>query len=136
MYFLDSSIIIEALKGNENAVLLWEKILKKGKLILFINEVVYSETFYQLSIKKNFPVSEIYKLLRKSTYFLPINELIIDLSVEAMNNYKLLPNDSFILGTCKFYQIPNLISLDTDFIEPCIHEKINLINSTENFIRR
>jgi len=131
MYFLDSSIIIETLKGNKTAILIWDKIKEKKKLILFINEVVYSETIYQLCIKKNFSLEKIYFLLKNSTYFLKINEIIIENSITYIKKFNLRPHDAFIISTCKFYEIPNIISLDKDFIKPCNMERIKLINSNK-----
>ena len=48
-----------------------------------------------------------------------------------MNGYKIKPNDSLIIATCKFYKIDKLISLDSDFEKICKDEKIQLINSKE-----
>ena len=45
--FLDSSIIIESLKGNEKAIEI-VKYLNEKKFNIYINEVVVSEVLYQL----------------------------------------------------------------------------------------
>ncbi|NPA39161.1 MAG: PIN domain-containing protein [Thermodesulfobacteria bacterium] len=45
--------------------------------------------------------------------------------------YGLLLNDTLVLATCKHYGIKHLISIDSDFPEPCKKEGIILINSAE-----
>jgi len=56
MFFIDSSIIIEALKinGNEEASKIWEQILKSlyfSTVGFYVNAIVYSETVYKLLIR-------------------------------------------------------------------------------------
>ena len=44
-----------------------------------------------------------------------------------MDKYNLLPNDAIILATCKLHGIPNLVSHDSHFDEPCKAEGITLL---------
>ena len=51
LIFLDSSVLIEGLKGNPSAISLFEKVLKSG-LIPVINDVVFSEfLFHYIALK-------------------------------------------------------------------------------------
>ena len=127
--FIDSSIIIEVFKGNQKAIDIAEALLFRN--FICINEVVYSEVMYQLCFRKDFSKEKIGKLLLESFNFLNINKNILALSLNYMNSYKIKPNDSLIVATCKFYKIDKLISLDSDFEKICKNEKIQLINSKE-----
>jgi predicted nucleic acid-binding protein len=51
-----------------------------------------------------------------------------------MKKYNLLPNDSIIVATCKFYKISNLASYDSGLIEVCKNEKIVLIDKVEKLV--
>ncbi len=46
---------------------------------------------------------------------LEINKEVRNLAYEFVRKYGLLPNDSLILSTCKYYGIKYLISFDGDF---------------------
>ena len=46
-----------------------------------------------------------------------------------MSKYNLLPNDAIILATCKLHGITQLASHDTDFIDPCKAEGIELLKN-------
>ncbi len=129
-FFVDSSIIIETLKGNEKAVNIFNILEKIDKLDLFINQTVVSESVFQLTYKRKFLIDEI-KEIFDNFYFLRDNESIIELAFYLMNRYNLKPNDALILATCKQYNISYLISLDSDFKEPCKKEGIILIDSVE-----
>jgi len=126
-YFYDSSLIIEGYKNNPLAVLIYQKLAKINHSA-YINIIIWSEVSYILISKKCFSVDEL--RIRFSKFnFLNSSQLIYELAFDFMQKYNLKPNDAFILATCKFYQIPNLVSLDSHFVEPCKAENINLINS-------
>ncbi len=135
-FFIDSNIIIEAFKKNglKDAFLIWQRILD---LFLehdfFINLVVKNEVAYHLYVKRKLLSIEDLKTLLKAFKNLPIVEEIEDDMLRLMENYNLKPNDALILATCKYYQIPYLVSLDTDFEEPCKGEGITLINTPQRF---
>ncbi len=130
-FFIDSSIIIETLKGNKEAIRIIAVLFEEINYIdLFINPTVFSETIFQLYYKRKFSLDEIKEFIIKAK-ILAENEIIVRKSLDFIIKYNLKPNDALILATCKHYQIPYLISLDSDFNEPCEKEGIVLVNSVE-----
>ena len=135
-FFIDSNIIIEAFKRNglKDAFLIWQRILD---LFLehdfFINLVVKNEVAYHLYVKRKLLSIEDLRALLKAFKNLPIVEEIEDDMLRLMENYNLKPNDALILAACKYYQVPYLVSLDTDFEEPCKGEGVTLINTLQRF---
>ena len=135
-FFIDSNIIIETFKRNglKDAFLIWQRILD---LFLehdfFINLVVKNEVAYHLYVKRKLLSIEDLRALLKAFKNLPIVEEIEDDMLRLMENYNLKPNDALILATCKYYQVPYLVSLDTDFEEPCKGEGVTLINTLQRF---
>ncbi len=126
--FIDSSIIIEVFKENKEALQIIELIKDRSNIIPHINPIVVSEVSYFLLKRTKISVQEIKDLL--SGYnLLDTNKEIINNAFNYIEKYQLYPNDAFILATCKYYGIKNLLSLDVDFIKCCLQEKINLINS-------
>jgi len=68
------------------------------------------------------------------TFLSPLNLLqipapAITLGLDFMKKYNLLPNDAFILATCKLQGIAVLASFDSDFKNACVQEGIVLINN-------
>lgn len=53
------------------------------------------------------------------------------ITYELCEKHGLLPTDATVLATCRYYRIPYLISLDSDFQKACEEEGIELINSVE-----
>ena len=114
---------------------------------LCINPIIYSEfMFHYISI-----ISGKSPLTLKNSELLPtiikenepleliqalsiteLNEETVELSYRFMRIYRLLPNDSLILADCVNSGIKFLASFDSDFIEPCAKEHINLIRSIED----
>ncbi len=127
--FLDSSLIIEGLKGNPEALRILIK-LTKLSIRLYINSVVASEVVYQLHSKRGYNLKQLEQHLL-SFSILETNEKTINLMFNLIEKYALKPNDALILATCKQYNISHLISLDSDFKEACEKEKIILINSAQ-----
>lgn len=129
-FFLDSSVIIEAFKGNENAI----EIISALKFLLFkklyINEVVWSETVYQLCVKRFLEREEVFPFLDRF-FFLNVGLNIIKIAKSLIISYNLKPNDALIFATCKYYNIRNLISLDEDFKGACEKEGFVLVDSIE-----
>ena len=128
---IDSSVIIEALKGNKIAVDLFlslkQIVLKK----IYINNIVWSEIVYQLVFKRDFKKEEIFEILN-SFFFFVIDEEVLEKAQNFVCLYNLRPNDALILATCKHYRIKYLISIDrNDFAIPCEKEGIVLIDSAE-----
>ena len=76
-------------------------------------------------------VSLFWRYFLSNFKILPIDEEILKLGEKYIEIYGLLPNDALVLATCKNHSIKYLISIDTDFPEPCKKEGIVLINSAE-----
>ncbi len=131
-FFIDSNIIIESLKeeGLKEAYDIMN-LLMNMNLLPFVNFVVLNEAVFILHYKKKLlELEEVLDFLN-SFIKLPLNELIEELAVSYMRKYKLKPNDALILATCKHYEIPYLISLDSDFKKACKKEGIVLVDSVE-----
>ncbi len=137
-FFVDSNIIIETFKEHYNKVafeildILLSCIFEGINVNTYVNNIVESEVVFQLIFKGK---SLLNKKKLKAVLFtfksLEIGENIRHLFWKYMENYNLKPNDALILATCKHYNIPYLISLDSDFKEPCKKEGIVLIDSVE-----
>lgn len=143
--FLDSSILIEYIKGTQIELL---ELLIASKTENYINHIVYSEFVYHflsvmsgkspLRLKKSSRINEIPKEHEPIEFIrnfriLDMDEEIIDKSDYFMSNYNLLPNDALIFATCHIHGIKHLASFDGDFKEVCDKEDISLINSPEKF---
>jgi len=59
---------------------------------------------------------------------LPIDKKVCEQTVQCVKKYNLKMHDAFILASCIVYKIPNLVSLDKHFINPCEEENITLVN--------
>jgi hypothetical protein len=136
--FIDSSILVEYLKDNPEAVEIFEKI-ENLQVILFINPVVFSEVSYlflkypSLRQKKS-DLKKLFELLN-SFGMLELAKEAVVLAQDFMASYDLFPNDALILATCKFFGINYLISLDGDFRKGCKDEGIFLLSSTKEVAR-
>lgn len=144
--FLDSSILIEYRKGVKTELL--DLLLDKANLRLFISQTVASEyLFYLLAIfggkapltlKVN---QEIGLTLQKAQpdslvekiQWLPDNDSLFPTAVQLMSQHNLLPNDALILALCKLHDITVIASYDPDFMEPCRHLNITLLQSKNDF---
>lgn len=140
--FIESSVLVEYLKGNQIALL--EQLISSDHE-LYTNVIVYSEfIFYYLAtigekspltIKEKKQIKDIiqkYEPIDVFSYFtiLPIENEITLLSYDYMQKYNLLPNDALILATTKVNEIEYLASFDkNDFQQPCKDERITLIMS-------
>ncbi len=144
--FIDSSILIEYIKGTQTELL---ELIFASKTDNYINHIVYSEFIYHflsvmsgvspLRLKTSSRISEILEEHEPLEFI--HNFKILDMDMEIINksnyfmiNYNLLPNDALIFATCCIYGIKYLVSFDSDFQEICEKEKIVLINSMEKFI--
>jgi len=150
-FLLDTNIFIEAFKHQKEAQQLLELLIENSERIdIYISFNVIEETTFLL-IKRNTKTG--YWQLKKNKSLVienfkkvkPHLELILNLckvlyptkkvlfkSFYYIESYGLLPNDALVLSFCKIHNIPNLISLDTDFSEVAKKEKINLITSLED----
>lgn len=139
--FLDSSVLIEYLKGNK--IGFYTSLISDLNNDFFINDIVVSEYLYCIlgfssgvSPRTLQQKRKIKETLEKETKiistikdfkFISADETIFVVVPEYMSKYNLLPNDAIILATCKLHGT-KLASHDSDFIIPCQSENIELIN--------
>ncbi|MEO8819915.1 MAG: type II toxin-antitoxin system VapC family toxin [Ginsengibacter sp.] len=138
--FLDSSVLIEYLKGNKTGF--YKSLISDLSNDFFINDIVVSEYLYyilgfssgvsprtlQQKRKIKETVEEESKIINtiKDFKFVSPDETIFIMVPEYMSKYNLLPNDAIILATSKLHGT-KLASHDSDFIIPCQSENIELI---------
>lgn len=143
--FLDSSILVEALKGNK--VALYQELVTNHVYDCCINEVVASEYLFYLlaylggsspkTLKERMAIKATLEVDLQSASILTDFTILgcdlktISLVPSLMATYNLLPNDAIILATCKIHGITRLASHDADFILPCKNEGIALLNEPE-----
>jgi len=111
--FIDSSVLIEYIKGTQTELL---ELLFASKTDNYINHIVYSEFIYHflsvmsgkspLTLTKSSGISKILKKHKPIEFIhnfkiLDMDEEIIDKSDYFMSKYNLLPNDSLIFATCR-----------------------------------
>jgi predicted nucleic acid-binding protein len=143
--FIDSSILIEYLKGNHTEF--YEALLTSHDVELCINQVVLSEfIFHFIAFQTNSsPLSakmagKIPACFQKLNPFemLPgfvhlSNSLeIVESAIRIMSVYNLLPNDALILSTCTHQNISHLASFDADFSKPCEDLGIKILKDTKS----
>jgi len=138
--FVDSCIFIETFKenGKEETSRMFECLLKALydlENVFFVNAIIYSEVVYKLVTKKKRKkeiMEEFIFRLFETFDWLDIPYPLKNLAVSYYKKYKLKPNDTLILATCKYYNIKYLISIDkNDFTIPCEKEGIVLIDSVK-----
>jgi predicted nucleic acid-binding protein len=139
--FVDSSVLIEALKGNK--VEYYKTLVSQVENENFINEIVISEYLYFVlgfsagnsprTLKEKGLLSHILlanenltSILTDFSFVNGDSSVMRDVPI-LMATYNLLPNDAIILATCKIHNITKLASHDTDFIIPCKAEGIELL---------
>ncbi len=140
--FLDSSILIEAIKGTKTELL--DKLLNIDEYDCYINSIVVSEFMFHflavnssvapLSLKMKKGINEIihqndsYKMLQYFK-FLDSDSSIIQTVPLLMQQYNLLPNDAIIIATCKINGISSLASYDSELLPVCAKEGIGFITA-------
>ncbi|ASJ03552.1 nucleotide-binding protein [Thermococcus profundus] len=139
--FVDSSVLIEGLKGNPDAVRVLY-ILADEKAVAIINDIVVSEfLFHYIRLKSGASPFTIKQSGRISEYILddepldflnqfhiiPTDEDTIMKAYSLMRSHNLLPNDAIILTTCKINGITNLATLDSDLRKAAEKEGLKLL---------
>ena len=139
--FLDSSVLIEGLKGNPLAISLFEELLKSD-LIPVINDIVFSEFIFHyialktgvspFTIKKRGEIDGVIlpgepKDFIEQFHVLPTDDEVLELSYELMRRHNLLPNDAIILATCIVFEVSNLGTLDNDLKNAGEKEGLNVL---------
>ncbi|NJE76301.1 PIN domain-containing protein [Thermococcus sp. ES12] len=141
MIFLDSSVLIEGLKGNPSAVALFEEILRQ-ELIPVINDIVFSEFLFHyialktgvspFTVKKRREIDEVLspsepKDFLEQFHVLPADDDVLELAYGMMVKHNLLPNDAIILATCLTFGIKLLGTLDSDLREAGMAEGLEVL---------
>ena len=141
--FLDSSILVEYLKGNKTDLL--DYLLKTEDYSLFISQIVISEFYFHalaaysnkapLTLKTSGGIGAIMQLHQPHEFlrlfnFLPDDVAFIETSAQLMQRYNLLPNDALIISSCQHHAIIHIASYDVSDIAPvCKAENMILISS-------
>jgi predicted nucleic acid-binding protein len=141
LIFLDSSVLIEGLKGNPSAVSLFEELLNSN-FVPVINDIVFSEFIFHyialktgvspFTIKKrgeigNVILTEEPKDFLDQFHVLPTDDEVLEVSYGLMRKHNLLPNDAIILATCLVFEVRNLGTLDSDLKQAGEKEGLNLL---------
>jgi predicted nucleic acid-binding protein len=127
--FIDSTIFLDYLKGNERAKTFLENHQYSG-VAGCINPIVFSEVLYvyikAITGKRSFELKakpELVKTLELSDILeflgrykmLQVDEAVKNEVGEIIKNYGLLPNDALIAATCKHFGITQIATFDEDF---------------------
>jgi len=139
--FIDSSVLVEALKGNK--ISFYHQLISEIDNECFINETVLSEYLYYFlaingdasprTLQEQNKIEAIINshlneaIILENFSFIKSEPSFINIVPSFMAKYNLLPNDAIILATCKIHSINQLASHDTDFIIPCKVEGIELL---------
>jgi uncharacterized protein len=145
--FLDSSILVEYVKGNK--VELLDHLLNDANSSLFISQIVISEFYFHalaaygnkspLSLKMSASISNIMRQHQPQKFlqlfnFLADDTLFIDATAQLMEKYNLLPNDALIIANCQYHNIQHIASYDINDLTPvCKSENMVLISSVQDF---
>ncbi|HEX8357119.1 MAG TPA: type II toxin-antitoxin system VapC family toxin [Segetibacter sp.] len=140
--FLDSSVLVEALKGNKANF--FKNVISNRNNNCCINETVLSEYLFFIigfnggasprTLKEKTAIPQILINSQNVTSvltdfsFLTTSSSLLNIVPHLMQKYNLLPNDAIILATCKIHNITKLASHDSDFVAPCSAEGIELLS--------
>lgn len=136
--FLDSSVLIEYLKGNKTGF--YKSLISDLNNDFFINDIVVSEYLYYIlgfssgifprtlqqkrKIKETLEKESKIIITIKDFKFLSTDETIFVVVPKYMSKYNLLPNDAIILATCKLHRT-KLASHDSDLLFPVKPKRLN-----------
>ena len=127
----DTSIIVEYLKGNKRAIDIIDLLFGNEKVRVFLTPFSIEEVFYILAKKKK--IKEIKDVIEFINLFelLEINRNVVNEFYKLIEIFNIDTMDLMIISTAKSHKIKYLISIDSDFQEPCEKEGIVLIDSAE-----
>lgn len=144
--FVDSSVLIEFIKGNQQAGKMLNRLNEAGAET-FINDIVFSEfMFHYLSLKSGKSPLTMKGKKEIGNYvgekdplefldqfeILHVNAEIVHRAYNLMREQNLLPNDAIILATCAFHEIDLLATLDLDFESACRNEGLRVAIRAED----
>ncbi len=144
--FIDSSILVEYHKGAKRTF--YRALLSDTRFVLSISQTVVSEYLFHhlgitggkspLTLKVNKAVSATLRSNDPLPFlevleWLPDSPAMLDLSLQYMQSYNLLPNDALILASCKLHGIRALASFDPDFGMACRAAGITLLRDEQDF---
>ena len=144
--FVDSSLPVEYIKGAKRDLM--DALLNDKSVRLCISQTVVSEyLYYHLAeygqksprtLKENGSIPRILNSMEPLPFlalftWLPDDASMLQLAVDFMGKYNLLPNDALILAACKLHGIPALASFDPDFNAPSQGEGIRLLQTAADF---
>ncbi len=130
--FFDSNVFLKYLVGIEDAKKLIDKV-EYGEWRGYVNDVIVSEVIYgYLRLALNISryklreyvvkyIDKVKELLEQDIYplFMNFNHLPsrigVDMLIEYMVKYRLLPNDALIAAICWLYGIEAIATFDEDF---------------------
>jgi predicted nucleic acid-binding protein len=139
--FIDSSVLIEGLKGNPDAVKILYR-LADEEAVAIVNDIVVSEfLFHYIRLKSGASPFTVKQAGRISEYILdnepldfinqfhiiPTDEETVMKAYSLMRSHNLLPNDAIILAACKINGIKNLATLDGDLKRAAEKEGLKLL---------
>lgn len=145
--FLDSSILVEYVKGNKIELL--DHLLNDTDSSLFISQIVISEFYFHalaaygnkspLSLKMSRGIGNIMQQYQPQEFlqlfnFLADAAVFIDATAQLMEKHNLLPNDALIIANCQHHNIQYIASYDINDLTPvCKSENMVLISSVQDF---
>ncbi len=127
--FIDSNVILLHFAGNEKAKEIL-KMCERKEIEGYVNSIVFSEVLYNfikiVTHLKPFQLKRAKKIVASVQFsdirdifdlfhILEINKEILEISLEIINTYGLLPNDALIAATCRYYGIGKIATFDEDF---------------------
>ena len=139
--FVDSSVLIEGLKGNPDAVGILYRLADENSVAI-INDIVVSEfLFHYIRLKSGaspFTVKQSGKIpefilegepldFLDQFHIIPTDEETIRKAYVLMRTHNLLPNDAIILAACKINDIEYLATLDGDLKKAAEKEGLKLL---------
>ena len=141
--FLDSSILVEYVKGTKTDLL--DYLLNDSSYTLFISQIVISEFYFHalatyglkspLTLKMSGSIGGIMQLHKPQEFlhlfdFLVDDATFVDTAASLMARYNLLPNDALIITNCQHHDIYHIASYDINDLAPlCKGENMVLISS-------